>query len=84
MGTVWLRRRRVVRKEEGEGANAGMVGGEISASSVEAGSVNTSNHPKNLIQEIIDIHPTLKVRMTEEDSRSWLAEAAGNYTANMK
>ena len=25
-----------------------------------------------------------KVRMTEEDSRSWLAEAAGNYTTNMK
>ena len=25
-----------------------------------------------------------RVRMTEEDSRSWLAEAAGNYTTNMK
>ena len=49
MVTVWLRRRRVGRREEGVGANAGMVGGEISASSVEAGSVNTSNLPKNLI-----------------------------------
>ena len=26
----------------------------------------------------------LKVKMTEENSRSWLAEAAGNYTTNMK
>ena len=47
----------------------------------------TSNLPKNLILSknlrIIQLIP-FQVRMTEEDNRSWLAEAAGNYTTNMK
>ena len=30
------------------------------------------------------LHPSVQVKMTDTGGQSWLAEAAGNYTTNMK
>ena len=72
------------------GASVGMGGGETSVSFVEEGSVKlwTTFDLVSLFFTICSHQRywlcLLKVKMTEENSRSWLAEAAGNYTTNMK